>query len=836
MDMHPTMMHYRPWFQQQQQMLMEQNPYYQYAFNDLQAYYSSNDHQEEDNDQTGDEMPSETSGNQSPNADMFRLQFAASQWSKLVFNAEGLFNKLMSNNALPANEQILLKNQIEQWLCMKQEYEECIAADDSSSIHAYTENTRKSLERIEEVTETDEKTDESSNYYNLQSKRKSSLGSESKDSEIKDSERKYSDSIDSDEEVQSDLDEENSDFPDRLGECMDKFVDEIDEIVNSKKNNFSRIKNISPVPKPVINSSFLPIVKPITLRNPSSRRTSILPYSEMSNELAEFQKQNIDINLQQKDDYNMSPIVSQDSMEKIDSQEKPSKSFEEESASLKAIIQAQKITMDTEHTNAIRMLMISNEEKQSQVKKMKFHLNLLYKQVEELQKTIDAKEKLLEDMLQCSETRNNAKQKFQKKRSKIEEKRRNAKAKLDNLLMQKDAGDKTAAKEIEKYENLLLGYNKKLDDTKIIKEVASNSAKTVLYLKNSLSALYKEMEKLKQRLQGEEENKKTLEDGILVNRIRIKEMEKNYSIASLNANAIFENEEDRNHSRLKIKTDDKDNMLVEPNERISRLNDYLKEKLEIVRVNNMDDKETLRQEIRELRHLKDQMIDIKCRFNKYTNQSMLATDAIQWQLLVMSECVETLDAMIEQKNVMICGKANYHDDKYIKPDDQMLIRNGLEKLSHEELVTLFQKYFYKVIDLKDSCVKLEIQIDTLEAALKQQKMQNDTAIVMLQRYYERQINHLLNYYDEETSSSSYDNKLDKNRDFERLVKENQVLRRRLAHFDSLLKASATAQAVHSNPVRNTKRVIKPELMQIALPSKPNKVTRQKNKLIIQKEK
>lgn len=816
------MMHYRPWFQQQQQMLMEQHPYYQYAFNDLQAYYSSIDHQEEDNDQTGDEMPSETSGNQSPNADMFRLQFAASQWSKLVLNAEGLFNKLMSNNALPANEQILLKNQIEQWLCMKQEYEDCIAADDSGSLHAYTENTRKSLERIEEVTESDEKTDESSNYYNLQTQRKSCSGSESEAS---------------DDEDQSDIDSENSDFLDRLDEWMKKVKDENDEIVDSEKNDFPQVKNISPVPKPVINSSFVPIVKPIALRNPSSRRTSILPYSEMSNELAEFQKQNSNISLQQKDDYNMSPVVSQDSAEKIDSEEKPSKSFEEESVSSKAIVQAQKITMNTEHTNAIRMLMISNEEKQSQIKKIKFHLNLVYKQVEELQSTITAKEQCIDDMLQNCETRNNAKQKFQKKRSKIEDKYRNAEKELNYLCMHKDARDKAVAKEIEKYKNLLMRYEKKLQDTKIIKQLAGNSAKIVIHLKNSLSTSKQEMEKLKQRLKDEEEHKKSLEDEILANRIRIKEMEDiKYNVTSSNANATFENEDDRNHSILKLKSDDKDNSLVEPNERISRLDDYLKERLEIERLDNMDDKETLRQEIRKLRHKKDQLIDIKCRYNKNTSIGTSATDAKQRQLLLISEYVETIDAMIEQKNVMLCGKSDYHDNKSVKPDEQMLIRSGLEKLSHEELVTLFHKYFYKVIDLKDSCVNLEIQIDTLEGTLKNQEMQSDRTMVMLQRSYERQINHLLNYCDEETSSSSYDNKLDKNRDFERLVKENQNLRRRLAYFDSLLKASGTAQAVHSNSVRNTKRVIKPELMQIALPSKPNKVTRQKNKLIIQKEK
>lgn len=59
----------------------------------------------------------------------FRLEFAASQWLKLVANAEDLFSKLVISKCLPQDE----KDQIEHWLCLKQECEECVGSDDATS-------------------------------------------------------------------------------------------------------------------------------------------------------------------------------------------------------------------------------------------------------------------------------------------------------------------------------------------------------------------------------------------------------------------------------------------------------------------------------------------------------------------------------------------------------------------------------------------------------------------------------------------------------------------------------------------------------------------------------
>uniref|UniRef100_T1HK02 Kinesin motor domain-containing protein n=1 Tax=Rhodnius prolixus TaxID=13249 RepID=T1HK02_RHOPR len=74
------------------------------------------------------------------NADVFGLEFAVSQWERLVSDAEGLFQKLIEKD-LPREAKI----QIEQWLCLKQECSDCLVTDESTNNY---EKITRSLERI----------------------------------------------------------------------------------------------------------------------------------------------------------------------------------------------------------------------------------------------------------------------------------------------------------------------------------------------------------------------------------------------------------------------------------------------------------------------------------------------------------------------------------------------------------------------------------------------------------------------------------------------------------------------------------------------------------------
>lgn len=119
------MMHFGPWIhhhqpkQHEQQRLLDNHQYYSIIPAVYHQQDRSNEHHQDEESagyETHETMTSATSGDRSSSADLFKLEFAAAQWSKLVLNAEGLFTKLVTSNILPHTEQ----DQIEQWLCMKQ--------------------------------------------------------------------------------------------------------------------------------------------------------------------------------------------------------------------------------------------------------------------------------------------------------------------------------------------------------------------------------------------------------------------------------------------------------------------------------------------------------------------------------------------------------------------------------------------------------------------------------------------------------------------------------------------------------------------------------------------
>ncbi|XP_045447286.1 kinesin-like protein costa [Melitaea cinxia] len=85
-----------------------------------------------------------------PSDNAFNLQFATTQWIKLVSNAEGLFNKILQSKSLSEADM----NQVSEWLFLKAECDECLnndmTADNKES------SAKQGLPRIAEDTEPSE--------------------------------------------------------------------------------------------------------------------------------------------------------------------------------------------------------------------------------------------------------------------------------------------------------------------------------------------------------------------------------------------------------------------------------------------------------------------------------------------------------------------------------------------------------------------------------------------------------------------------------------------------------------------------------------------------------
>ncbi|XP_043486179.1 kinesin-like protein costa [Polistes fuscatus] len=840
------MMHYGPWIHQQ--AILDNHQYYTPYIAVLPQFQHRNQEQqdldEEESEQTGDEthdtMTSATSGERSSSADLFRLQFAATQWSKLVSNAEGLFNKLMTSNILPHTEQ----DQIEQWLCMKQEYEECITNDDTASLHGFPENTRKSLERIEEVTETDEKTDESINRGELKNNSNSSSVT---DSDISEPEE---DEDDEDEDDHSDVSSESPDFLEKLNECMNKLKIDTDNIVESKKDIF-RETNIEILPTMIksinANNNYVPLAKPIPTRNPNSRRNSMLPGSEMCKEVLAFNDNFKPYqNMLNKKTTEFTDTNIFDNYESVTLGNENLTVQNDNSPDL--LIDALKTSNIPEPIKELKSLALNNEAKQTQVRKIQSDLDGAHKRIEELQTTIKIKERFIADMVKNSDARASAKYRFQRKWSKLEEEYYNTRSQLaqaENASIYKDSEEKsTHKKEIELYKNLAIHYEKRLMDIEMIKQIAGDSAKKVLELESSLNTSKKQMEKLKKQLKKEEERKRALEDELAEDQKKIRELEEKYNLTASKLKEIqSESEDEKNNTKIKAGCSEKKKNLQDVSARISHLDHVLKEKsMDLERTADTDEKEALRHEIRNLRRTRDCLVDEKCDLDEKFQKEKTLSTVEERQLLECGETIEAIDAMIEHKNEMICGRKGFDENQSQREKGERMLMERLAKLSDGEMRTLFYKYFLKVIDLKESSKNLEVQtaelethvevqewrIQTLTNALKQTKLEAERRIVLMQREHEERLHLMFRHIAEETSSSGHE-RLDNDTELTKYKRENRALRKRLADVEALIKGPTAPRT--ASPAKIPQQGLK----QISAAGRPvTKVTRQRNKLIIQK--
>ncbi|XP_015609958.1 kinesin-like protein costa [Cephus cinctus] len=827
--MQPAMMHYGLWIHPNG---LDNRCYGNYI--DETAFRHHAEPPEEESEQTGDEThdttTSATSGEHSYSADLcFRYEFAAKQLFKLVSNAEGLFKKLVVSNKLPHSEQDL----IEQWLCMEQEYVECIASDETASLHGIAENTRRSLERIEEVTETDEKTDESGHRTEFHNESECSVS----DSEVSDEE----------EEEESDVGSENPDFLDKLDECMRKFKEETDKIVDSRKDEFRGTRvTIIPSQSEITTEDFVHIVRPVPTRNPNSRRNSMLPGSDMCNGVLAFNG----LKPYQEQSLEKSPECESKIPE---SQENDLLRVTKECSAKKdnspdLLIDALKTDEVPEPIKTLKTLALNNEAKQTQVKKIQSELEGAHKRIEELQTTIHIKERFIADMIKNSDARASAKQRFQRKRSKLEEEYYNTRTQLaqaENASLYKDSDEKsTHRKEIELYKNMAIHYEKRLMDIEMIKQIAGDSAKKVLELESSLNSSKKQMEKLKRQLKKEEERKKQLEEELAEDQRKIRDLEEKYNLTASKLKEMqSESEDERNNMKSRSDSCEKKKNLLEVSARISHLDHVLKEKsMDLERTADTDEKEALRHEIRNLRRTRDCLVDEKCDLDEKFQKERTLTTVEERKLLECGETIEAIDAMIEHKNEMICGRKGFDENQAKREKGERMLMERLAKLSDGEMRTLFYKYFLKVIDLKESSKNLEIQTTELEAhvetqewhiqalsnALKQTKLEAERRIVLMQREHEEKLHLMFRHFAEETSSSGHE-RLDKDSDLAKYKRENRTLRRRLADVEALLKGPIAPRT--TSPARIPQQGLK----QITHNTRPTtKVTRQRNKLIIQK--
>ncbi|XP_034653656.1 kinesin-like protein costa [Drosophila subobscura] len=613
--------------------------------------------------------------------DNFGLQFAASQWFKLVSNAEGLFAKLMGSNLISELE----KEQIEEWLFLKQECEECLSSTEAMRSH-------KQLVPIQEAEEPEESVSEPPNSDN-----------------------------DTDNESQ------RPDLADKLEGLMEEFRTKTDALIQAKHAEFltkhpTGVMQSLERDKEGRNSRQTPTK---SRRSWRSRRRSIQPGASLSTaELALLNR----VALQQPV---VQPPVAETPIDPLDS----SGGEGLRQAAIAAAAAAAPI-----------------EQLQKKLRKLHAEIEARQRQLKEIEQTMQVKQNIISELVKNSDTRSHAKQRFQKKKAKLEAECEKARKHLARALVQgREKG------ETERWSAIIAHIEHRLEDLSSMKHIAGESGQKLRKLQQSMAESRKQLEELEKKIRKECKLRDQLE-------LELAKLKESRDGASGGKELVKLDSPEQQGRQLKA-----------VQARITHLNHILREKSD-----NLEEcaagespapaqQESLRHEIRNLRGTRDLLLDERCHLDRKLKRDKMLTQREERKLLECDEAIEAIDAAIEFKNEMICGHRSIDtSDRLQREKGEQMLMARLNKLSPEEMRTLLYKYFNKVIDLRDSSRKLELQLVQLERerdawewkervlsnAVRQARLEGERNAVLLQRQHEMKLTLMLRHLAEETSASS----------------------------------------------------------------------------------
>ncbi|XP_044253969.1 kinesin-like protein costa isoform X1 [Tribolium madens] len=329
-----------------------------------------------------------------------------------------------------------------------------------------------------------------------------------------------------------------------------------------------------------------------------------------------------------------------------------------------------------------KIAVTSYDNKKKILKQIATALELNQKKICDLEKTIRVKENLMEKLLKHKDTKSSAHHKIEQKCQLLRKEYKNAEVKFLQAKLQKNH-------HLEgKYKNEVVALEERLRDTESLKNLTEDGNK-LLELESSL---HTDREKLKKYKQEKEKYKQIYEK-------QLKE-ERSKSKASCES--------------VPRTPDVKVVALIKPN----------------VSLNN-EELESLRHEIRNLRKTRDYLLELRCKINLKSQNKKFLNDSDERKLLQYEEAIEAIDLIIEYKNSILCGHLPVKEIE--DHGDRMLMERFL-KLSENEMRILLHKYFEKIIDLRSSSKKLDLEILDIEnqhenLAYRVQKLSHNLQLV-----------------------------------------------------------------------------------------------------------
>ncbi|NWU89485.1 KIF27 protein, partial [Upupa epops] len=388
----------------------------------------------------------------------------------------------------------------------------------------------------------------------------------------------------------------------------------------------------------------------------------------------------------------------------------------------------------------------------------------------ELSLNIKMKEELIKELVRTGKDAQPVSQQYSLKITKLEQEIEQAKMELSETQKRLQELENKELRDIPEKAKLQKEFRKKMDaaklkvqalqkkqqDTKRLASLSKQSERQATELEQNVAQMKHQQAELQKRLCEESEKKKQLEAEIQRDQQQIKELQlkmeqqqkvlrfKDKEIAAFKKKQNKSMETPQNLQKLEEKKkwlDEEIERVLQQYQQLTQLEEDLKKREAIVAKKEALLREKSHLEIKKLRSSQDERV-----------------------LFQLEEGIEALEAAIDYKNESIQNRQHLlRSSSQILSQSENNIMGKLVSLSASELRAILFKYFNKIIGLRESERKLQLQIEEqemkvidqrniireLQSALDRVKLQCDRQLTLNHKEHEKKVQLILHHCKEQ---------------------------------------------------------------------------------------
>ncbi|NXC41500.1 KIF27 protein, partial [Penelope pileata] len=404
------------------------------------------------------------------------------------------------------------------------------------------------------------------------------------------------------------------------------------------------------------------------------------------------------------------------------------------------------------------------------LKNSELRLTEAKQKMRELTLNIKMKEELIKELVRTSKDAQPVSRQYSLKISKLEQESEQAKTELAETQKQLQELETTELRDIPEKAKLQKEFRKKMDaaklkvqalqkkkqDTKNLASLSNQSEKQATELEQNVAQMKHQQTLLEKRLREESEKKKQLETEIQRDQLQIKElqlkMEQQQKILKLKDKEIAAFKKKKNNSvgtsqksekleERKKWLDEEMERILQQHQQLAELEDDLKKREAIVAKKEALLQEKSHLEIKKLRSSQEEHV-----------------------LFQLEEGIEALEAALDYKNESIQSRQHLlRSSSQLLSESEDNIIGKLVSLSAAELRAILFRYFNKIVGLRETERKLQLQTDEqemkvrdqeniireLESALEHIKLQCDRQLTLQHKEHEKKLQLILHHFKEQ---------------------------------------------------------------------------------------